>query len=1097
MGGYPDASDAEPQLRERAKPGEMKRENTAPAKITRPTIPGAIRRERLFDILDDRIQKPVLWISSPAGSGKTALVSDYLLSRRIPCIWYQCDEGDSDLATFFYYMGLAAKKAMPGGGKPLPVLTSEYLSGIPTFTRRYFEKLCSCLLSTARRGCAIVFDNHQNVPADSPFHDMLATGFNVLAEGVHAVVISRGEPPSAFARLQANDKIGLLDYRDVRFTLEESQELLRRRIPDLDSESIRAIHGKTQGWVAGMILLQERATITDPGVEPAEDGFYDRVFDYFAGEILNRAERKLEAFLMRTAFLPALSVPQAGRLTGAGDAGRILSTLNRQNFFTERLEGSGEDYQYHPLFRDFLLNRAKAAFSPWELAAIQREAASLLEQSGRIEEAAKLSSDAGDGHSLARMTVRHARALLMQGRSRTVQEWIACIPREIADRDPWLLFWNGMASFPSDMRSARKHLETAFRSFKAMDEVSGIYLSWAGIVDTYAFELEEWRRLDHCIAVFENLRKSYPSFPSKEVDLYASSRMLISLTLRRTHQPRRVEQWLERVTALLKDNPSADIQMDTVFCMSLYYLWKGEYNRNALLLENAGAKILHRRPSPFAVIRIKLMKGIHYWVTAEYDAALQTLSEGIEVSRENGVRLFDSLMWSFRTAAETARNNTEMAEESLKNQLTSLLDRQRTLDVFFYHVNSAWHALLAENPSLAAENLQAVSASVTEIGTPYYRALWHIGMALAAFLQGDVKDAKAHAQRAHRISLTMKSHVMEWYSLLISAYFLLQEEAQGRQGLQSLRRGLSLGRKYGYTHLEFYQPSIMQFLCAKALEKGIEQEYVKKLVRRLMLPVPKALTPEVSDLHLESWPYLLRIYTLGRFEIVKNDEPLVFAGKVQKKPLEMLKAVIAFGGTNVPEDRVIDALWPDADGDLAHKSFETTLARLRRLLGGNDFIRCSAGQISIDPVRCWVDSLALEQVLGKIRRAADQTAQLWMKAASLHQGPFLPADTNFDWALSRRETLKNGLLHATFAAGSHHEYAGHWQTAVNCYLQGMDADHLSEELYRRLMACYAKLGDRAAAVKTYKRCRAILQAELGVDPSAETQAVYSSIVEGL
>ena len=386
------------------------------------------------------------------------------------------------------------------------------------------------------------------------------------------------------------------------------------------------------------------------------------------------------------------------------------------------------------------------------------------------------------------MVIHHARELLMQGRNKTVEEWIAGIPGEAADDNPWLLYWTGMCSFPVDMPRTRKYLEKAFESFKAMEDTSGIYLSWAGIVDTYAFGLDEWKRLDDCIAVFEELRRTQPSFPSQEIDLIASSRMLFSLTLRKTDQPQWVHGWLQRVSALLQENPSFEIQMDTVFCMSVYYLWKGEYDKNAVLLEKAEAEIRHRKPSPFAVIRIKLMKGIHCWITAEYDAALNTLSEGLDISDKSGVHVFDSLLWGFRAAAEMAPGNLELAEKSLKNQMTSLLGMEKTLDIFFYHVNSAWYALLKGNPSLAAEHLETVSAKTARMGTPYYRALWNIGMAQTAFLQGRPKDAKAHVQTAHRISLTMKSQVMEWYSLLIDACFLLREgKEDGRASVASPR----------------------------------------------------------------------------------------------------------------------------------------------------------------------------------------------------------------------------------------------------------------------------------------------------------------------
>ncbi len=111
------------------------------AKIARPKLSVIVKRDRLFRLLDHARQKPVVWIEAQAGSGKTTLVADWLDSRKLPCLWYQVDEGDADIASFFYYMGMATKNAAPRYKKSLPLMTPEYLQGIPVFTRRYFEEL--------------------------------------------------------------------------------------------------------------------------------------------------------------------------------------------------------------------------------------------------------------------------------------------------------------------------------------------------------------------------------------------------------------------------------------------------------------------------------------------------------------------------------------------------------------------------------------------------------------------------------------------------------------------------------------------------------------------------------------------------------------------------------------------------------------------------------------------------------------------------------------------------------------------------------------------------------------------------------------------
>src|SRR5574341_1012728 len=86
--------------------------STSIAKITRPRLPDVLPRTRLFHLLDQTRKKfPAIWISGPAGAGKTTLVSSYLDSRELPCLWYQVDERDAYAAPFFQYMTMAAGTA--------------------------------------------------------------------------------------------------------------------------------------------------------------------------------------------------------------------------------------------------------------------------------------------------------------------------------------------------------------------------------------------------------------------------------------------------------------------------------------------------------------------------------------------------------------------------------------------------------------------------------------------------------------------------------------------------------------------------------------------------------------------------------------------------------------------------------------------------------------------------------------------------------------------------------------------------------------------------------------------------------------------------
>ncbi len=343
------------------------------AKITRPSLAGVLGRERLFSILDQRDRSAVVWVSGPPGCGKTTLVASYLEQRCSESCWYQLDSGDSDVATFFYYM---AQTAAAGA---LPLFTSEYHADSSAFARRYFRTLYASL----RPPFVLVLDNYQEVSTQSAFHSVILDAVAELPPDGCIVVISRGEPPPELVRLRANRALQLLGWQDLRLTRSESDAIVSlwgRTLPEAD---LAELFHKTEGWAAGLVLLLERSLAnTSIDLMPSSRA-PQVVFDYLAGEVFQNFDERTRRLLLKTAFVPDMTSRMAEEITGDSAAGEILAKFHREHpFVSLKVGGADCIYQYHPLLREFLRARATETYSPSDYRALRRASVEVLESAG-------------------------------------------------------------------------------------------------------------------------------------------------------------------------------------------------------------------------------------------------------------------------------------------------------------------------------------------------------------------------------------------------------------------------------------------------------------------------------------------------------------------------------------------------------------------------------------------------------------------------------------------------------------------------------------------------------------------------------------------
>ncbi|MBI1943547.1 MAG: hypothetical protein HYS35_07755 [Betaproteobacteria bacterium] len=1019
----------------------MKPRRASLGKTSRPSLSGILPRKRLFALLDEARQRSVVWIAGPPGCGKTTTVASYLDHAGIDCLWYQLDEGDADVATFFYYLGVAAAEH-GGGGAPLPLLTPEYHAGLAVFTRRYFQSLYARL----KPPFAVVFDGYHDVPAFSQFHQVMRDALAELPPEGCAIVASRGDPPPEMARLRASQALAVLGWDDLRLSREETDSIARQRRPDLAPDALAQLYAKTQGWAAGLVLMLEQAKMSGSIADPPEQSTNQLVFDYLAGEIFQKTDASTQELLLRTAFLAHMTAGMAEGLTGDARAGRILAELHRNNYFVALRQARPESvYQYHPMFREFLLARIQDTHPKERRRQLQKAAAAAMEAAGQIEEAVALYRESHDWDEMARLVMAHAEAMLAQGRGETLARWAEDLPPEVRDQHPWIEYWAAASQAQLAPREGRVRYEKAFELFRARTpaDLTGMVLAASGAMDAILYELDDFSLLERWIAVVDEAETSGVKYPSPAVEARVACSMVFSLTLRQPHR-RDLQRWVERALGRAREVADPNLKMFVGLLCSLTLMWTGVYGKALALIEAMRRITAEPGVTPFSLITLKNVEAMYGMLIADRELCLKAVEEGLRIARTAGVHTWSFQLLVYGYGGALGAQQLELAAGYAK-QLEPQAARAGRLDQCLYHHFQAWEAMLRKDLMRALQQERVALRMAVEVGCPYFEVLCRLALAEALAECGDERKCIAHLQQLRRIVEGIDNRHLE-FTCLVGFGRLALEHGRQRPGLAALRRGLALGREYAYAHFLWWRPDAMARVCAQALEAGIEPEFVKSLVKR------RALAPEQPPLLVKDWPWSFRVRTMGTFGVLRHDAPLVSAGKAQRRPLEMLKVLIACGGDRVSEDRVTGALWPRIDGDSAHRSFNSTLHRLRKLLGEDRAVLLHEGKVTLDRRFFWVDAWAFDELVGQIEAAfararpdldAERVQSFSARLLDLYRGPFLAADADEAWQLERRERMRSRFVRAMLAIGRWWEQSGLPERASDFYEKCFEADHLA------------------------------------------------------
>lgn len=244
----------------------------------------------------------------------------------------------------------------------------------------------------------------------------------------------------------------------------------------------------------------------------------------------------------------------------------------------------------------------------------------------------------------------------------------------------------------------------------------------------------------------------------------------------------------------------------------------------------------------------------------------------------------------------------------------------------------------------------------------------------------------------------------------------------------------------------------------------------------------------------------LRVLALGPLQIFVGGRLLPAEAWGSAKPRELLLYLLLHPDGRTKE-QVGLAFWPDASPAQLRNSFHVTLHRLRRALGGADWVTLVSDRYRIMPALIEAfDAQVFEHDITAARaalkrRQPDAVARL-EQALALFRGDLLDGEPVGEWHLEHRDHLQRLFVDALMDLGTRHGEEERHERAAEAFRRVLLRDELREQALEQLMRCHVALGERPQALRLYRQFAERLRTEFDTEPRAETLRLFERLQSG-
>ena len=411
---------------------EMREVGFVPAlsKVSVPrSWPGHVSRPALIDRLGTAAGD-VVWLTAPAGYGKTTALADLAAAHDLPCAWLSLDTVDNDPAVLLTYLALAMDAVEPVD----PGIVADVWHSSPSISAPAAQRFG--LMVAERRPFLLVLDDvHELVARDAM--DVVAMLVAELPAGSVLALGSRTRPPLGIARLRSRHRLVEVGRADLAFGVDDAVALFHQAGLEVSADDVGQLVERTEGWPTALYLSALTAGDHPQGTAAAlaEVGGGNRyVAEYLWEELLDRLDADTASFLLRASCLDQLSGPMCDAVLERTDSALLLEDLSTRNLLVIPLDDHRGSYRFHHLMGE-VLRTELARRDPAAGATVHRRASEWFEAHGEIDAAITHAAIGGDTARAEALVYEHYPRVLNAGRVETIERWLGLFtPVQLADR---------------------------------------------------------------------------------------------------------------------------------------------------------------------------------------------------------------------------------------------------------------------------------------------------------------------------------------------------------------------------------------------------------------------------------------------------------------------------------------------------------------------------------------------------------------------------------------------------------------------------------------------------------------------------------------